>query len=141
MAKSSFGAVLRLAVSGSSPVAVANLNSITWPGATRATVDATTHDSPDGAMEFIGDGVFDAGEIGFGGDLILGSAADTMFLAAIESGDVYDFELVGKSASGSAQRSGSGIVTAYTPGAFDVTGKQAFTVTIKVTGKPTQAAV
>ncbi len=141
MAKASFGAVLKLAVAPGSPAAVAKLNSITPPAMTRATVDATTHDGATDAMEYIADRVYDAGEIGVSGDLIMGSTADDLFIAAIKSGAVHLFEIIGKAGSGEEEISGSCIVTAYTPGELGVTGKQTFSATLKVTGEPAQEAV
>lgn len=141
MTKASFGAVLRLAVAPGSPAAVAKLNSITPPAMTRGTLDSTNHDNPDQAMTFIADGVYDPGEISIGGDLIIGSAADDLFVAALKSGEVHNFELDGKAATGEERETGACIITAYTPGELSVTGKQTFTATLKVTGPTVKAPV
>lgn len=138
-AKSTFGAVLRMAVTGQSLVTVAELTSITPPSLTRAAVDVTSHDSPSGAMEYIGDGVHDVGEISIEGNLILNAAGDTLFTTAIVTAGVYDFEISGKAASGTGRYSGKVIVTAYEPGAFGITGKQSFTATLKATGPLTKS--
>lgn len=141
MTKASFGAVLRLAVAPGSPVAIAKINSITPPAMTRGTLDSTNHDNSDDAMTFIADGVYDPGEISIGGDLIMGSAADDLFVAAIRSGDLHNFEIEGFAATGREEMSGVCVVTAYTPGELSVTGKQTFTATLKVSGAITQAPV
>jgi hypothetical protein len=139
-AKNTFGAVLKLAVAGGSLATIAELTSITPPTLTRGTIDATTHDGASQAMEFIADGVFDPGEISIEGNLILGSAADDLFVAAVTTGALYDFELVGKAATGTESKEGSCIVTSYAPGDMPVSGgKQTFTATLKVTGAITQA--
>lgn len=141
MTKASFGAVLRLAVAPGSPTAIAKINSITPPSMTRAVLDSTTHDNPDDAMTSIADGVYDPGEISVSGDLILGSAADDLFIAAIKSGAVHNFEIVGKAATGEEEMTGTCIVTAYTPGDLGVQGKQTFAATLKVSGNIAQAPV
>lgn len=139
-AKNTFGAVLKLGVSGGALTAVANLTSITPPSLTRDTIEATTHDG-DGSSEYIADGVYDAGEIQCEGNLIAGSAADDLFIAAVTTGALYDFELDIKAATGTETQSGSVLVTAYTLGDLPVKGgKQSFTATMKVTGPIAQAA-
>lgn len=138
-AKKTFGTVLKLADSGSAVAAVAELFSIKMPGLTRGTVDATTHDSPGGAMEYIPEGVYDAGEIQCQGHYVAGSTADDLLIAALVSGTVQDFEIVAKSAAGTETISGSAIVTAYEPDGMEVQGKQTFSATLKVTGALTQA--
>jgi hypothetical protein len=140
-AKNTRGTVLKLAVSPGSPVAIAELTNITPSAMTQGTIDATTHDGATRAMEVIADGVYDPGEISFEGHLIAESTADDLLKAAIENGSLMLWEIVFKSASGTATREGSGIVTAYTIGDMPVQGgKQTFTATIKVSGAITQAA-
>ncbi|MFO6447865.1 hypothetical protein ACLBKU_12030 [Erythrobacter sp. NE805] len=138
-AKTTFGTVLRLAVSGGSLATVAELTSITPPAFTRASVDATSHDSASGAMEYIPDGVFDVGEIPIEGHLILGSTNDNFFTTAINSAQVLDCEIIGKAASGTRKWAGKAIVTAYEPGAMPLQGKQTFSATLKGTGPWTQS--
>ena len=46
-------------------VKIAELRSVTPPKASRETMDATTHDSSGGAMEFIASGVYDPGTLNF----------------------------------------------------------------------------
>lgn len=141
-AKHTFGAVLRLDDTGGTPAAVAELTSITPPALSRSTIDVTTHDGSSAAMEYIADGVYDAGEISCEGHLIAGSTADDLFIAALTTGTVQDFEIDIKAASGLERISGKAIVTAYTPGDLPVAGgKQTFSATLKVTGALTQAAV
>ena len=139
-AKNTYGAVLKLVAAGGSLATIAELNSITHPTLTRATIDVTSHDGATQAMEFIADGTYDPGEITVEGNLILGSAADDLFLTAVTTGALYDFELVAKAATGTESKEGSCIVTSYAPGDMPVSGgKQTFTATLKVTGAMTQA--
>ena len=139
-AKTSKGAILKLDDTGGTPATVAELTSISIPGLERSTIDVTTHDSAGQAMEFIAEGVYDAGEIQCQGNYIAGSAGDDLFIAALTSGTVQDFEIVVKAATGTETISGSAIVTAYQPEALEVQGKQQFSATLKVTGPLTQAA-
>lgn len=139
-AKNTYGAVLKLDDTGGTPAVVAELSNITPPSLSRATIDVTTHDGASQAMEFIADGVYDPGEISCEGNLIASSTEDDLFLAALISGTVQDFEILIKAASGTDTWSGSAIVTAYEPGPMPVQGgKQSFTATLKVTGAITVA--
>lgn len=140
LAKTTFGASLRLAVSGGSLATVAELTSITPPTFSRAAVDATSLDSASGAMEYIPDGVFDAGEISLSGNLILGSTNDNFFTTAITGGQVLDFEVIAKATTGTRKWTGKAIVTAYEPGELGVAGKQEFSATLKVSGPIAQTA-
>jgi len=143
LAKDTRGTILRLAAAPGVPAVVAELTSITPPALTRGTIDATTHDGATEAMEFIADGVYDPGEITCEGHLILGSTADDLFVAALTSGNVYNFEVEAKGTGSTREEwTGQCIITAYTPGDMPVAGaKQTFSATMKVTGAITQAAV
>lgn len=139
-ARATFGAVLKLADTGGTVATVAELTSITAPSRSRDTLDATTHDGASQAMEFIADGVYDAGEIQCSGHLIAGSTEDDLFIAALEAGTLQDFEILVKAASGTETVSGSAYITSYTPDEMPVAGaKQTFSATLKVTGALTQA--
>ena len=143
IAKDTRGTILRLAAAPGSPVAIAELTSITPPTLSRGTIDVTTHDGATEAMEFIADGVYDPGEISCEGHLILGSAADDLFIAALTTGNLYNFEIEGKGTGTTREEmSGPGIITSYAPGDMPVSGgQQTFTATIKVSGATTQAPV
>lgn len=139
-AKNTYGAVLKLDDTGGTPATVAELDSITPPSLTRDTIDVTTHDGASQAAEYIPDGVYDAGEISVEGNLIAGSGADDLFIAAVATGTVQDFEILIKASSGTETISGSAIVTAYERGDLPVRGgKQRFSARLKVTGALTQA--
>lgn len=143
LAKDTRGTMLRLAAAPGSPVLVAELTSITPPALTRGTIDVTTHDGATEAMEFIADGVYDPGEISCEGNLILGSTADDLFIAALTTGNLYNFEIEAKGTGTTREEmTGTCIITGYTPGEMPVAGaKQTFTATMKVTGAIAQAAV
>lgn len=140
-AKDTRGTVLKLVATGGSLATIAELTSITPPTLSRGTIDVTTHDGATEAMEFIADGVYDPGEISCEGNLIAGTAADDLFVAAATGGGIYDFEIVIKAASGTESLEGKCIVTSYGPGDMPVAGgKQTFSATMKVTGAITQGA-
>ena len=139
-AKTAFGTELWLAPSGNTLVKVAELLTVTPPTITRDTEDATTHDSADGAMEFITDDTYDPGEIPFQTHYIAGSAGDDALLTASTGGALQDFKVVVKAASGTEDIEGSGYVTGYGPDELPVKGKQAASGTIKVSGAAAQAA-
>lgn len=139
-AKRSKGAELWLTTSGGTLAKVAELLSVDPPNRTRAMIDATTHDSPDGAMEVIAEGIYDPGDVNATMHYIAGSATDLALIAAITSGDLQDVKIVAKSAADTDDIEFSGYVTAYGPDSFGTTGKQTAKVTIKVSGPITQAA-
>ena len=139
-AKNTYGAVLKLDDAGGTPAAIAELNSITPPALSRGTIDVTTHNGASQAMEFIADGTYDSGEINVEGNLIAGSDADDLFLTALTTGAMQDFEILIKAATGTETQSGSCFVTSYTPGPMPVAGaKQTLSATLKVSGAITQA--
>lgn len=139
LAKISKGAILRMGPAGGSLVAIAELLSVTPPNLSRGTLDVTTHDSSQ-AMEFIGEGVYDPGEISGQIHYIAGSTGDDAMIAAITDGVVRDFEVVLKATSGNEELAFAGIVTAYGPDQMEVNGKQTASFTAKVTGAITQGA-
>ena len=139
-AKTNFGAVLKLADSGGTPAAIAELTSVGVPGISVNLLDATSHDSTGGAREFIAEDVYDTGEIAIEGHYIAGSTEDDLFIAAATGAVKQDFELLVKASSGTETISGSCFVQNYEPGELTIEGKQMFSATLKVTGQLTQAA-
>ncbi|MBM3928743.1 MAG: hypothetical protein FJ335_09830, partial [Sphingomonadales bacterium] len=77
---------------------VAELVSVKLPGATRGTQDATTHDSPGGAMEFIADGTYDPGDMTVKVKFIAGSSGDLAFNTAMTTGALQNVKCHTKSA-------------------------------------------
>lgn len=139
-AKATFGAQFKMADSGSTPVAIGELTSIGLPGRSRGTIDVTTHDGADQAMEYIAEGVYDVGEFTVQGHYVAGSTDDDAFAAAIEAGTEQDIEIVVKAGTGTEDLAFAGLITNYEPDALEVQGKQTFSATIKPTGAITQAA-
>jgi hypothetical protein len=120
---------------------VAELRSVTPPTATRGTTDATTHDSAAGAMEFIADGVYDPGDMNMSVNYIAGSTGDLALTTAVTTGTLQNIKIHVKTAAGYQAKTFSGIVTSYGPDDMPVTGIQTASVTIKVSGPVTSAAV
>lgn len=138
-AKTNFGKELWMGPSGGSLVKIAELVTINPPKRTRGTIDATSHDSPDGAMEFISEGVYDPGEITGQVNYVAGSTGDDAFIAAAVDGVLRDFKIVVKAASSTEDMLFSAYVTSYGPDEMPVNGKQVASFAAKVSGPITQA--
>lgn len=139
MAEKNFGAAFYL---GNKKIA--EVLSVKAPSLSRGTIDTTTHDSVDGIMEFMGEGVADPGTLSVQIHWVPGSESDTALLAALASGDTQAMTVVsnGRKADGTAEKKGTtgkGIITGYEPDDQPVQGKQAATVSIKASGKWVQA--
>lgn len=137
-AKIAFGAELWLGPAGGTLVKVAELLSVAPPKRTRALEDATTHDSAGGAQEFIGQGIYDPGEISASVHYIAGSTGDDALVLAVTDGELRDWKIVAKSADDTEDLEGSGFVTEYGPDELQVQGKQTASLTIKVSGEISQ---
>jgi hypothetical protein len=138
-AKTNFGKELWMAAAGQTLVKVAELRSVSAPKISRATIDATTHDSPSGAQQFITEGVYDPGEITGSLNYVAGSTGDDTMIAAVTSGALYDFKIVVKAASGTEDMLRSGFMTSYGPDEAPTTGLQTASFAIKVSGAGSQA--
>lgn len=134
MASNSLGTKIKLGEN-----AIANLTEISGLEISADTVEVTTLDSTDGYREFIG-GLKDGGEVGVSGffDPTTGKG-QAEFLAALESGEVSDFAIEFPSSIGK-KWTFKGIVTAFTTG-VSLEDPLSFEGSIKVTGKPTLAAL
>jgi hypothetical protein len=142
MAEKTFGAAFYMAraVDPTGPLLkIAEVLSVKSPALSRGTIDATTHDSEEGIMEFIGEGVADPGELTVQIHWVPTSDSD----ATMISGLLYNFPLRmkvvsnGRTALGAATRIqtvGYGIVTSYEPDDQPVQGKQTATLTVKASG-------
>ena len=119
--------------------AIANLTEISGLEISADTIDVTTLDSVGGYREFVG-GLKDAGEVGVSGffDPTEGQG-QAEFLAALESGEVQDFTIEFPTAIGK-KWSFKGIVTTFTT-SVSLEDPLSFEGNIKVTGKPTLAAL
>ena len=139
-AKRTFGNELWMGPGGGTLVKIPELRSVTPPKGSRDTIDATTHDSPEGAMEFIASGVYDPGTLNFSINHIAGSTADDSLAAAFGDADLRDFKVVLKGASTTEEYTFSGFVTTYGPDDQPTNGLQTASGTIRVSGPVTQAA-
>ena len=137
-ARESFGCVFKMGPAGGSLTAY-DVTSVSPPAMTREAVDVTSHGSANGAMEFIGDGVFDPGEMTVTTNYVGGNATDDAFIAALTGGDVMDFSYTVNAATGTETVEFSGIVTSYGPSELGVKGKQSASASIKITGPLSQA--
>lgn len=117
---------------------VGSLSSIGGVAASADTIDVTTLDNADGYKEFIG-GFKDGGEISLSGYFDYADAGQKALYAAFESGEVSDCEILFPTAM-ACKWTFDGVVTAVETGA-ELDGAVSFSCTIKVSGKPTLAAV
>lgn len=138
-ARESFGTVFKMGPQSGSLVAYV-VTGITPPNMTRDAVDVTTHSSAGGAMESIGDGVYDPGELSVSMNYVGGDAKDDAFIAALTDGDTRSFSITVNAGTTTETMTFDGIVTSYGPGELGVKGKQSATATVKITGAITQAA-
>lgn len=143
MAEKNFGAAFYMAAVAAPTgplVKLAEVVSVKAPSLSRGTIDTTTHDSVDGIMEFMGEGVADPGELTITVNRVPGGATDTAVLAALAAGIVLPMKVTsnGRDSQGAAtkiQTAGNGIVTGYEPDDQPVQGKQTATISIKASGK------
>jgi len=127
-AKLAFGTTLKKGA-----VAIAELTGITGPSISAATVDVTSHDSPDTYREFI-QGIREAGEVTLEGNFIPGNAGQVALLADLNDGSVDEYVITFPSGMATTWTFDA-IVTAFATSApFDE--KASFTATMKLTGKP-----
>ena len=109
---------------------------IAGPAVTREAIDATNHDSPDGYREFI-PGLKDGGEVTGTGNTILDSS-QLGILTDLENGTLRNFELEIPVKPTPKKWSFAALVTSFEP-AEPIDDKMTYTITLKVSGKPTLA--
>lgn len=141
LARTAFGAELWMAPSGTTPlVKVGELRSISPPVQSRQTIDATTHDSPEGAQQFIVEGVFNPGPISGQFNYIAGSPGDVVFMDAITQGILQDVKIVEKGAAGTFDTTFMAFITSYGPDAMPTNGVQTASFQGQVSGPVAKAA-
>lgn len=113
---------------------IGDLSSIGSPNITQEELDVTTLDSEGGYREFIA-GFKDPGEVAISGFFVPADAGQDALYAALDSGNVQDFEIVYPADLG-VSWSFQGIVTAYNVTA-ELEDAIALEATIRVSGKPT----
>jgi predicted secreted protein len=128
-AKRSVGTLIKIGLN-----AIGDLSSIGSPSITQEEIDVTTLDSEGGYREYIA-GFKDPGEVSLSGFFVPGDVGQAAVYAALESGDVQDFEIIYPAALG-ATWSFPGIVTAYNV-TTELEEAIGFEATIRVSGKPT----
>lgn len=139
-AKPTFGVILKIGASDPPGTTLTNVVSVGPPVRSRDALDATTHGSAGGAMEFIPDGVYDPGQMTVVLNYIAGDANDDACIAALAASGVYYFTHTVNAASGTETRDFMGVVTSYGPDELGVKGKQTASMAIKVSGPVDQAA-
>lgn len=133
-AKRSFGIELWFAPEGETVVKIAELKTLNPPKRSRGTIDVTTHDSPEGAMEFITEGLYNTGEVSGTVHYGVDADQDEAFIDAVESGDLLDIKIVMKSETGTEDQEFQGFMTEFGPNGQEVEGVQMADFGIKVSG-------
>ena len=136
MAKTTFGTKFWFGNDPQNLTLFPNMVSISPPTITRNALDVTTHASPQGAQEFIPDGVYDPGELTVTWNGVVSDAMDDMIRAAWLNPSPYSFKWSSKAAAGEATFGPAvGVITSYDPtGALGTSGKQVGTLTVKLSG-------
>ena len=117
---------------------VGSLTSIGGVSASADTIDVSTLDNENGYKEFVA-GLKDGGEVSLSGYFDYADAGQKALYAAFESGEAADCVITFPTAM-AAKWTFSGVVTAIETGA-ELEGAISFSCTVKVSGKPTLAAV
>lgn len=132
-AKSSFGVTLKR-----NGTVIAEITKISVTGKTLSTLDVTNHASPDGYDEFIG-GRLNGGEWKITGNFISSDAQQIGLQTDLEAKTLQTFVLTWPTDI-TATCTVTALVTEFTPtGDFSIDGRQEFTATLKISGKPALA--
>lgn len=134
MATRALGTLLKKGTS--SPKTIGSLTSISGIEITADTIDVTTLDSDGGYREFIG-AFKDAGEVVAEGYFDPNSSSNQADLQTALDGGVEDDYSIEFPTTPAAKWEFKGVVTGFKVGDVDVDGTITFSVTIKVSGKPT----
>ncbi len=117
---------------------IANVTSISGPERTRETIDVTSHDSPDGWMEFVG-GLKDGGEISV--DINYDPSLDTHDLDDdFDDVEPRNYQIVILPGTEDEHTWSLRAILTNLGDEFPYDDKMARSMTLKVTGKPTLAA-
>jgi hypothetical protein len=133
MARSAFGATI--SVDGT---ALAEVTSIGMPSISAGVIDVTTHDSPDRYRQFIRE-LRDVGEFSVTMMYTAGSATDDACKDACDSDEAIEIVITARAASGNETLTFDAFATNYEPDALEIDSPQTATLTLKPTGKITQA--
>lgn len=137
--KTSLGAKLHMGTAANALTALTGVISIDPPKMSRDTLPASDLDTV-GGMEFIGDGLYDPGNLSFQIHYIAGDTTDDALVAAMLDGQERFFKIVAKSATATEDLPFAGIVISYGPDEFTIGGKQTATCSVKLSGDRSQAA-
>lgn len=140
-AKRTFGTKVYVDPAPAAPTTlVGELLEVTLPKGSREIMDVTTHDSPEGAEEYITEGTYDPGTFEISGHYIARSPIDLALRTAFTSGAAQNVKCMPKTAAGTEDQTFTAFCTSYGPDPMPVKGKQTFTASFKVTGPVTSAA-
>lgn len=141
MAARNFGKEMHLQAVGASATLtkLGELLSLKVPSSTVGIIDTTTHDSVDGVMESMAEGVTDPGSGTATIHWVPGSATDTLILAVLTAKITRNAKFVVNGATAKYELTGPIIITSYEPDDAPVQGKQSATIGFRAAGKLTFA--
>lgn len=124
---------------GTALIELVEVVSFSLPNAETETVEATHLKSDGRRREFI-TGMIDDGELEVVLNYVPGSTTDALIRAAQAAGDSRAFQATVPRATTNWLITGNCIVTGYDRGSVEADGKMEATMTVRLTGAPTEAA-
>lgn len=134
MAVISFGSVVKIGAANPPTTTLAEVTDVQPAPLSRDAVDVTTHASTGGAMQFIGDGVFNAGVLVVSLNHVKNSATDAAIKTLFLAGGNGFVEWTENAASGSATTRRAMVITDYQVDNLTVKGKQSSKLTLQLSG-------
>ncbi|HMO74575.1 MAG TPA: hypothetical protein PKD99_02265 [Sphingopyxis sp.] len=133
-AKLSFGIELWFAPKGDPLVKRAEIKTLAPPRPSRGTENVTTHDSPEGAEEFLAAAIYNSGQISGTVHYGVDDDQDDDFYDAVESGEMLDFLIRVKGESTTRDLEFSGLMLDYGPNGMEVEGVQMASFQAQISG-------
>lgn len=130
----SFGSVVKIGASNPPTTTLAEVTDVQPAPLSRDAVDVTTHASSGGAMQFMGDGVYNPGVLVVTLNHVKGSATDAAIKALFNAGGNGFVEWTENAASGSATIRRAMVMTDYAVDNLSVKGKQSAKLTLQLSG-------
>jgi hypothetical protein len=137
--KPTFGTILKLGLTNPPTTTLGKRVSIGPPKRTREAVDVTDHDSPQGAQEFIPDGVFNPGTVEIEMNYVAGDADDDLCNAMFAAGTCFISWTSNAATATETFGPAVLVITSYGENPKGTSGKQTATLTGQISGVVAQA--
>lgn len=134
MPRESFGSVVKIGAANPPTTTLAEVTDVQPAALSRDAVDVTHHASSGGAMQFIGDGVFNPGQLVVSLNHVKNSATDQAIRTLFLAGGNGFVEWTENAASGSATTRRAMVITDYQVDQLSVKGKQTAKLTMQLSG-------